>query len=137
MTDVLSYYDMEQIVENVKDIDLQEKNNEKAKKIAIFLAIKKSKEINKLVNKHIVMNKTIRGGKAVIKGTRITPLELMYCMAEVLDDNEDINFEEIKEYLYKQYPSITNEEQIKAAIFYVIKKKIFTIKYIINILKND
>lgn len=138
MTDVLSIYDMEQIVENVKDIEVEEKANEKANKIALFIAIRKSKELNELVNKYIVKNKEIRDGKAVIKGTRITPIELMYCVAEVLKNNKnEKTFEEIRDYLYEQYPSINNENQIKAAISYVIKKEISTIKYIVTILKND
>ena len=138
MTDVLSIYDMEPIVENVKDIQLKEKVNEKAKKITIFIAIKKSKELDRLVKEYIVKNKKIRDGKAVIKGTRITPVELMYCVDEILKENKnEKTFEEIRDYLYEQYPSINNENQIKAAVSYIIKKEISTIKYIVNILKND
>ena len=138
LKDVLSIYDMEQIAEDIEDIELKEKTNEKANKIALFIAIKKSKDLDKLVNEYIIKSKEIRDGKAIIKDTRITPIELMYCVAEkIKEDKKEKTFEEIRDYLYKQYPSINNENQIKAAVSYIIKKEIPTMKYIWTILKND
>ena len=87
------------------------------------------------VQDKISKDKEIRNGKAIINGTRITPKELMFCIAEKINQDEkkgiETNYEGIKKYLSEEYPSITNEEQIQAALYYTIKYEINIFKYII------
>lgn len=100
--------------------------NKKLEQIKLLFTIKyrENNKYNELIDKYIVCDKRIRDGEATIKGTRITVEDIVYITME----------EESKKNVYKQYPSIKNEEQILAALLYVVKYKIGTIKFLIAIL---
>jgi len=76
-----------------------------------------------IIEKNTETNKEIRNGRTVIRGTRITPEELLLIMAEVFENEEVRNFEELFENISKQYPSIDSKEQILASILYTAKKQ--------------
>lgn len=128
MTEVLNICNMQ---EYVKDSD----KNSKIENIKSAIRIRTLDKYEEIINKNIVKDKEIRNGRATIKGTRITPKELMFCISEKIRQDEkqgiETKFSKIKEYLSKEYPSITNEEQIKAALYYTIKYDINIFKYVI------
>lgn len=81
-----------------------------------FLWLKHNKELYKIVEKNIVSDKNIRKGQPTIKGTRITVQDMMYILNDTIISGNDL------EYIYEQYPSITDKKQVLAAILYDIKK---------------
>ena len=127
MTEVLNICNMQEYVVN--------NNDSKIENIKNAIRIKTVDKYEEIINKNIVKDKEIRNGRATIKGTRITPKELIFCIAEKINADEkkriETNYEGIKKYLSEEYPSITNEEQIEAALYYTIKYEINIFKYII------
>lgn len=119
MTDVLT--NVECIMENYEN-ELLEKDSE-ITKVEIILLVYKMKKIvkseyaQKIIKDNIVKDKTINEGRYTIKGTRVTPedIERIICNKE-----KGLTFEEI----LKEYPSLENEEQIMAAIFFFVQKNI-------------
>lgn len=132
MTDVLSLYNMQEIVGKKIESEKLTKN-EKLNSIITVINVKKSKEIDSFIEKNIVFDPNIRDGKATIKGTRITPKELILATSELLNEkeNQEVTFKMIKDYLCEQYPSITKKSQIEAAIYYLLKNEISLFKYIV------
>lgn len=126
MTDVLNVYNIQELV--CKE-EKKKTRNEKINSILQVIKIKKSEEVEEIIKENIICDKKIRNGRATIKGTRITPKELILATSEVNID--DATFEKIRDYLYEQYPSITKESEIEAAIYYVLKYDINLFKYII------
>lgn len=78
-------------------------------------------EQKELIDKYIVKDKNIRNGKAVIKGTRITPQELLLITQESFNTKPK-NTEEFIGYIKEQYPSIDSAEKIVAGLSYSIRK---------------
>lgn len=101
----------------------KEKNDKELTKIEILLTVYRIKQIIKsdfaqsIVNKYIIKDKTINGGRYTIKGTRITPEDI----GRLVEYENNVTVEKILE----EYPSLSNEEQILAGLF-VHMKKIFT-----------
>lgn len=126
MTEVLNICNMQEYVINNKDSKIETIKN--------AIRIKTIDKYEEIINKNIIKDKEIRNGRATIKGTRITPKELMFCIAEKINQDEkkgiETNYKEIRKYLSEEYPSITNEEQIEAALYYTIKYEINIFKYI-------
>lgn len=124
MTDILVADNLIQLMKDEKD-SVNTKNR-KLEQIKFFFSIKykENKEYDRLIKEYIVSDKKVRNGEAVIKGTRITVEDIVYI---VRDENW-------KKDIYKQYPSIQNEKQILAALLYVVKYKIGSIKFLLAIL---
>lgn len=124
MTNVLT--DIKDIVET-KEIEVNNLNP-KISTILDFFNMKaianKSKEE---INKYTEEVKNVRGGKRVIKGTRITTKELLLIMSE----NEQ--GQNVFEYISKQYPSIDSEKKILYGALYEIKKT-NTLLFILKVL---
>ncbi len=78
-------------------------------------------EQKELINEYIVKDKNIRNGKPVIKGTRITPQELLLITQESFNAKPK-NAEEFIKYIKEQYPSIDSVEKIVAGLSYSIRK---------------
>lgn len=113
MTDILL-----NISDYLENEDIKEKyKTPKIDEILIFLKFKaKAKKAREETKKYIEKNKTIRNGKAIVKGTRITTKEILLFL------NECENFEETLEYICNQYPSIESKEQVLYALLYEIDK---------------
>lgn len=128
MTNVLNICNMQEYVSNDNKIS-------KIDMIRDTIRIKTIDIYDEIIDKNIIKDKEIRNGKAIIKGSRITPKELIFCIAEKIEQDEkngiETNYEGIKKYLSEEYPSITNEEQIKAALYYTIKYEINIFRYIV------
>lgn len=123
MTDILT---MDNIKDFIGETTTKEKNDSKLYFILLFLSIKfESKD--KIINKYIVKDKKIRNGKATIKGTRITTDDMLCIIAEANNEKD------WKKYIFEQYPSIENLQQIEAALKYSIKKA-NTLKFIFSVL---
>ena len=130
--------DMTETIENVAEIldtygvkQEQKKDSPKLNAIITFIKLKEiANNNNNLIEKYIEKNKKIRNGQVVIKGTRITPNELILIINEVFDD-KTMKTENVFEYIQKEYPSIDSEEKIVAGIMYSIKK-FNTLKYILG-----
>lgn len=123
MTDILT---MDNIKDFIGETTTKEKNDSKLYFILLFLSIKfESKD--KIINKYIVKDKKIRNGKATIKGTRITTDDMLCIIAEANNEKD------WKKYIFEQYPSIENLQQIEAALKYSIKKS-NTLKFIFSVL---
>lgn len=101
--------------------------NKKFYTILTFLKLKYSRAFNDIIEKYIVHDKGIRNGEATIKGTRISTLDLLCILDEAREEENKLK------YIYEQYPSITDKEQILAAILYMIKKT-STIPMLISIM---
>lgn len=139
MTDVLTMNEMQNIANNTKDVSYNKlENNKKLLNIKLFLAIKRSKKLDELINQYIISDKSIRNGKKTIINTRITPLELIYSIIQYKQENPDKedDYELMCKHIFKEYPSIDSEEKIRAALAYIFKYKINTIRYIISVLIN-
>lgn len=78
-------------------------------------------EQKELIDEYIIKDKNIRNGKPVIKGTRITPQELLLITQESFYTKPK-NAEEFIGYIKEQYPSIDSTEKIVAGLSYAIKK---------------
>lgn len=130
--------DMTETIENVAEIldtygvkQEQKKDRPKLNAIITFIKLKEiANNNNNLIERNIEKNKNIRNGQVVIKGTRITPNELILIIDEVFD-NKTLKTENALEYIQKEYPSIDSEEKIVAGIMYSIKK-FSTLKYILG-----
>lgn len=129
MTETLENFT--QIMENYES--KKEKDTSKMNEIAAFLKMKSiASQYGEIICKYTEKNKKIRNGKTVIKGTRITPEEMLLIVKEAMDEkNNDIDA--MCKYINEQYPSIDSKEQIIAGIFYNIKK-ISTLKYILGVM---
>ena len=132
------YVDMTETLENFTQImenyeSKKEKDTSKMNEIAAFLKMKSiASQYDEIICKYTEKNKKIRNGKTVIKGTRITPEEMLLIVKEAMDEkNNDIDA--MCKYINEQYPSIDSKEQIIAGISYNIKK-ISTLKYILGVM---
>lgn len=111
--------------EEKKDFD----NKEPSKFEYILLYYKIKKAINEeyaqeLMKKYIVKDKAINSGRATIKGTRVTPEDI----GRILLIKENINIKDIK----KEYPSLSNEEEVLAGLIYYIDKNISLIRILFS-----
>lgn len=129
MTETLENFT--QIMENYES--KKEKDTSKMNEIAAFLKMKSiASQYDEIICKYTEKNKKIRNGKTVIKGTRITPEEMLLIVKEAMDEkNNDIDA--MCKYINEQYPSIDSKEQIIAGISYNINK-ISTLKYILGVM---
>lgn len=127
MTDIINVCNIQELMDN----NQKKSKNEKINIIRSIVRMKTSTQVKKIIRQYISIDKKIRYGKATIKGTRITPKELILATSEICDEN--LTFEKIKEYLYEQYPSITNQQQIEAAVYYLFRYDLSFIKLIIVI----
>lgn len=130
---------MTDVIVNVKDfIEAEEiKSNyktPKTDKILCFLKLKSiSNKAKEDIKKYIEKNSKIRGGKAVLKGTRITTKELLLIMSEYSKKDSE---KDIIDYIRKQYPSIDSEEKIIYGSLYEVRK-INTLTFILRVLIKD
>lgn len=88
----------------------------------IMRSMVKDKKFDKIVNENIIKDKKIKSGVPIIKGTRISTKDVMKMVID------GYKIEEIK----NEFPSITGEKQLLAAVVYEIRKKnyiLFTISY--------
>lgn len=129
MTETLENFT--QIMENYES--KKEKDTSKMNEIAAFLKMKSiASQYDEIICKYTEKNKKIRNGKTVIKGTRITPEEMLLIVKEAMDEKNN-NIDAMCKYINEQYPSIDSKEQIIAGISYNIKK-ISTLKYILGVM---
>ena len=77
----------------------------------VLKRIAKDSAFDGIVNEHIIKDKTIKSGTPIIKGTRISTCDIMK-MTTYFNNVEDIS---------DNFPSITNEKQILAAIVYEVR----------------
>lgn len=125
MTDILT---TENTINFINNNTLEEKKQKRGRFSSMYelLEIKYNKKYNKLIEKHIEKNNEIKDGRAILKGTRITAEDILY-ITEEAQINHEKNW---LEYIFKEYPSIQNQEQVLAAILYLIKYEISTINII-------
>jgi uncharacterized protein (DUF433 family) len=83
-------------------------------KFNILVNVVEKDDIIKLINDNIEKNKSIRFGKPVIKGTRISVYDVVDLVVENYSTRE----------IMEQYPTIDNENQIRAALLYYFNKHI-------------
>ena len=137
MTGVMTLVNEYVIGDEVKKNKYENKDS-KFEYIKTIISIKISRRYNRIIKNNIVKNKEIRNGKATLKGTRITPEELTLFVADKIEmdkqENKNTKYKDIEKYLFEEYPSISNIEQIKAALYYVIKHDINIFQYIFVIL---
>lgn len=129
MTDALNVYNMQELINKKEE---KYSRNEKINSIVEVVKIKTSEQVDEIIKNNINFDKKVRSGKATIKGTRITPKELILATSEMASDN--FTFNDLKKYLYEQYPSITQEIQIEAAVYYCLKYDISLFKYIVAVI---
>ena len=102
---------------------VQEKNNKFSfsflldicRKYAELRRIVKSEKVEEIIKNNIIKDKNICNGKAIVKDTRLTVENIVDAILEIRDIEE----------LMKNFPSITKEEQILAALAYDIKHASF------------
>ena len=83
MTETLENFT--QIMENYES--KKEKDTSKMNEIAAFLKMKSiASQYDEIICKYTEKNKKIRNGKTVIKGTRITPEEMLLIVKEAMDE---------------------------------------------------
>lgn len=100
-----------------------------------FIKLKRlAKQRNEIIQNFTEKNKKIRNGQIVIKGTRITPEELMLIVDEAFNEKKD-DINSLCNFIKEQYPSIDSKEQIIAGISYNIRK-MNTLKFILGIIKE-
>ena len=128
---------MTNVLENVRDFMENEdvERNYQTPKIDIVFSLLKLKRIAKLakkeIYKYIEKNDKVRGGKVVLKGTRITTKELILIMSECSPKGDEDLIENIRE----QYPSIDSEEKITYGALYEISK-VNTLLFILKVWFN-
>lgn len=116
MTNVLT--NVENIIDNYEDKE-QQKINSRLESFLIVYRLRKlikSDFAQKIIEKNIIRDKKINNGRSTIKGTRITPDDI----GRLVTNEEDISTEEI----FREFPSIENEEQILAGLFIFLKNNI-------------
>ncbi len=116
---------MTDTLNNITEIfDTYETEKKETPRIDAFVEFIKLKHIanaqEKLIDEYIVKDRNIRNGKAVIKGTRITPKELVLITQEAFKNKTN----DIEKFIKEQYPSIDSIEKIVAGLAYEIKKQI-------------
>ena len=127
---------MTDVIVNVKDFIETEKiesnyKTPKTDKIIYFLKLKSiSKKAKEDIKKYIEKNSKIRGGKAVLKGTRITTKELLLIMSE---HSKVAPEEDVTDYIREQYPSIDSEEKIIYGALYEVSK-LNTLIFVLRVL---
>ena len=128
MTDILM---AEDTINFISDSTLDKKG--KRGKFYIMCGLieaKCNRKYNKLIKEHVIKDNHIKDGRAILKGTRITVEDVLYIAREA-QINDEKNWQE---YIFKEYPSIQNQEQILAAVVYFIKHEISTINIISGVL---
>ena len=116
MTNVLT--NVENIIDSYEDKEQQKINP----RVEAFLIVYKLRKLIKsdfaqeIIQKNIVRDKKISNGRYTIKGTRLTPDDI----GRLVTNEKDISIEEI----FKEYPSLENEEQILAGLFVFLKDNI-------------
>ena len=116
MTNVLT--NVENIIDNYED-KKQQKINSKLESFLIVYRLRKlikSDFAQEIIEKNIIRDKKINNGRCTVKGTRITPDDI----GRLVTNEEDISTEEI----FREFPSIENEEQILAGLFIFLKNNI-------------
>lgn len=116
MTNVLT--NVENIIDNYEDKE-QQKINSRLESFLIVYRLRKlikSDFAQEIIEKNIIRDKKINNGRSTIKGTRITPDDI----GRLVTNEEDISTEEI----FREFPSIENEEQILAGLFIFLKNNI-------------
>lgn len=81
------------------------------KKYSALKHIVKTQGMQQVMKEHIIKDKRICNGEATIKGTRLTVNNVVNMALEMEDITE----------VMKNFPSITSEEQVLAALVYYIK----------------
>lgn len=128
---------MTNVLENVRDFMENEdvERNYQTPKIDVVFSLLKLKRIAKLakkeIYKYIEKNDKVRGGKVVLKGTRITTKELILIISECSPKGDEDLIENIRE----QYPSIDSEEKITYGALYEISK-VNTLLFILKVWFN-
>lgn len=109
-------------VENIID-GYEEKEQQKiSPRLEAFLIVYRLRRLIKtdfaqeLVKKNIITDKKINNGKCTIKGTRLTPDDI----GRLVTNGKNMSIKKI----FKEYPSLENEEQILAGLFTFIKDNI-------------
>lgn len=111
----------------------QKQETPKLNSIINFLKLKNiTSQQEDIINTYTERNKKIRNGRTVIKGTRITPEEIMLIVKEAFDNNVN-DVAQLCKYIKEQYPSIDSKEKIVAGISYTIQKT-NTLKFIIGVI---
>lgn len=116
MTNVLT--NVENIIDNYED-KKQQKINSKLESFLIVYRLRKlikSDFAQEIIEKNIIRDKKINNGRCTVKGTRITPDDI----GRLVTNEEDISTEEI----FREFPSIENEEQILAGLFIFLRNNI-------------
>lgn len=116
MTNVLT--NVENIIDNYEDKE-QQKINSRLESFLIVYRLRKlikSDFAQEIIEKNIIRDKKINNGRCTVKGTRITPDDI----GRLVTNEEDISTEEI----FREFPSIENEEQILAGLFIFLKNNI-------------
>lgn len=105
--------------ENIRDAIFDERRNEnkgsKIRDIKLIYDVKTKKEYEEIINKYIVIDPNVRNGEATIKDTRITTEDIIYIIYYSSKEKD------IFKYICEQYPSLTDKNQIMAALLYSIK----------------
>ena len=83
--------------------------------------------IEELIRKNIVRDKSIRGGQPIIKGTRISPMDIYSILNEGTCKTRTI------EYILEQYPSLS-EKEVLASFAHVLFNEHSTSKFIFKVL---
>lgn len=128
---------MTDTLNNITEIfDTYETEKKETPRIDALVEFIKLKHIanaqEKIIDEYIVKDRNIRNGKAVIKGTRITPKELVLITQEAFKNKTN----DIEKFIKEQYPSIDSIEKIVAGLAYEIKKT-NTLKFILALLRNN
>lgn len=116
MTNVLT--NVENIIDSYEEKE-QQKINQRFKTFLIVYKLRKiikSDFAQEIVDKNIVRDKKINNGRYTIKGTRLTPDDI----GRLVASQKNISTEEI----FKEYPSLENEEQILAGLFIFLRDNI-------------
>ena len=128
---------LETFTQIMEDYEIRtEKDTTKIDEIMAYLKLKKIvKQLDDITCNFIEKNKSVRNGKTVIKGTRITPNEMLLIVKEaMIEKNNNVN--EMCKYINEQYPSIDSREQIIAGMSYAISKTNM-FKYILGVLTKS
>ena len=92
--------------------------------ISLYFRVKEAINTDKakeLMKNYIIKDKTINSGKATIKGTRLTPEDI----GRALENCKTI------EGIMEEYPSLSNKEEVHAALFYYMKQNVSLIRLVL------